>query len=177
MKREINLMLARQGLKKEVRSFFLISVVIFIIAFSLSIGSVLFNFVLQSQLQTKQNDIDAVTAQIASLAQKKQQISAANEREKSVTTLLATRKDITVKLKWLLANTPDDLGFSNVEVTSEKISLSFQSNNLATINTFLDTLYNLDKKTAQIKKADLLSFGRSSTSGDYQVQLGFELTK
>lgn len=176
MRQEINLVLQKQGVKKEIRKAFVWSVGVFIAVFAISIISIIVSAILSLQLKNRENEINNIVGQIRQEAEKTNKIMALNERLGSINSVFTQRIDIIDEFLWILSQSPANLGFRTAEVSNESISFSIESDDLVSINTLLDRIYNLEKTSAKVKKADVLSFSKAGEDGNiYALQLKFQI--
>jgi len=179
----INLVTHHQPIvHKHLRKVIIVSVLIFIFVFLLTVTSILYTVFLNRQYDQLVIQEEEVTAQIETLGLKRQKVIMLTQRLSAIERLLSTRRTLDQRFA-TIADTLTNFSISDISVTDTKINLSLSSSNLAAYNTLFDNLSDMNTVATysalskEIVDVTIQDFGYANNSNLYESQLELEYKK
>jgi len=159
MKTGINLLTTKRTFDKNVRRFFLASVIFFAVIIVITSILLAFNFVLNRNLANLQTQKNALNNSFVSLSDKSAKFLLLTDRLSNIRSVLGGREDIISKMDSIFALFPQGALVSGLSFDNEGFTVQVQSADLSALDKSIKDMRNLDPKKSLFKRIDLISFG------------------
>lgn len=173
MKGGINLAIGKQAVKKSIRKFFLIALMVFLAVFLLSVFSIVYNFILTTKLAELDQQKAAVTTKINKFSSRKTNLVLLRERLSSINSILFSRVDLDRKIANVVSLLPQDIQIDNMNMNKDGAYVSLKSQSLFTLSQLFDTIENNSSKKEGFAKIRLNSFSIDVQESIYTLNMSF----
>lgn len=175
MKTQINLILEKEGVKKDVRKFLYIALGIFAVSIIFTGGLLIYRFIIDRQYNALVANEKEINAQIDQQKEKKSKLQDLKARMTEISSVLGKRGILTKNLTDILLLMPDTIGIESMDLEPGKATLNIESFSLNDINEFYSTLFslNLGPIKTEIKQIKLSSFSVDNKKAIYESQIDF----
>lgn len=173
MSESINLSIGRQEVKTEIKKHFLYSLVFLATIILITAILVGVNYIFSSRLDKLAAQEADLQARIQSQSAKAAKLVLLHNRLATISKITSGRDSLNTEFAQIIAMTPDSVSIESTDISSELVTVSFQSSNLSSLNDLLNGYYNLKKNDSKIKKVKVNSFGFAKEQANYKLDLDF----
>jgi hypothetical protein len=176
MKTGINLITTKQTFEKNIRRFFLVSIIFFAAIFVITSILLAFNFILNRNLADLQTQKNSLNNSFVSLSDKSAKFLLLTDRLSNIRSILMNRQDIISKIDSIFALFPQRVLISGLGLDNDGFTVRVQSEDLSALDKSIRDMRNLDPKKSLLKRIDITSFAIDER-GFYSSTIKFVFAK
>ncbi|HVT01049.1 MAG TPA: hypothetical protein VHE53_02325 [Patescibacteria group bacterium] len=165
MKEDINLVIRANTDKKIRDKVFLVTLVIFLIFFSLGAVVLVYSITLTSKASALANNANDLRGKISSFSDQKTKLLTINERLVTIRKIVNTRKKIDEEVTSIISFVPENLTIDSIYADDTIVTIGLTSQNLTDFDTFLESKIPLmtKDKSLNIERVNVGSFSQKGS--------------